>query len=263
MSSKVRESGKEDKNSETTGKCAGKSPSTSMASPPSKLSAIAKFLKSPRKQVKINEQSEKTKSKTSKSNKKGKMKNIKSPSKGSPVVGSKPTTRQGSTQKQATLEENKQTLHEEKRDSLEKKQGKGSSSDLAQDEARSIPCSPDMSKHQDVVSTPDRTIGSGKKSMVQTSLSTTKEFVELLSSPEHPPVHKKKGRKTRSKKKEKVDKKQTRITSIFPLRKSTRKTKSQQEKDEQERITKIILSKKFEGLEVRTTKGKERSVCNP
>lgn len=123
------------------------------------------------------------------------MKNIKSPIKSRPIVSSKTTTRQVS-KKHASSEGSEQTLHEQKQNPLGKKRGKCFSSDIVQEE-ESIPCGSGWSGDQNVLSVPDDGKGDGKESTVQTSLSTTREFFEVLSSPEHLPVQKKKGRKTR------------------------------------------------------------------
>lgn len=108
-----------------------------------------------------------------------------------------------------------------------------------------------------------------RRSMVQTNLSNTKEGgIEVISSPEQPQSkvqRKKSQRKSRStqsleKQTKGKEKKQTRISNLFPVRKSNRKSKSEQEKEELAKITKAILSKQQEGLEVRNIEGKGRGV---
>lgn len=111
--------------------------------------------------------------------------------------------------------------------------------------------------------------GSAKRSMIQTNLSNTKEgTLEVVSSPEQPQLksqRKKSDKKSRStplleKQSKEKQKKQTRITNIFPVRKSSRKSKTELEKDENAKITKAILSKQEEGLEVCDIEEKGRGV---
>ena len=247
--------------------------SPSISSPPSKLSN-KKFLKSPS----CDEKPKPTRSKTKKSSaRKGKekSKNMEDFVEESSHVNENKTKEDSSEImlcKNATPISGSTTLttqkHEQKRkDHKTTSSIHGEAVDLQSspcpERVESRPGSPASVNDRNMPSTSsqkEKVETSGRSTMVQTNLTVTKDGIEVLSSPEQKETQKKKGKKTSSKKKEKSEKTQTRITNIFPLRKSNRKTKSQQEKDEQARITKAIISKRFEGLEVRAIEGKGRGV---
>jgi hypothetical protein len=197
-----------------------KSPASSITSPPSKLSNITKYLKSPRRGEKAKQT--KTKSKTKKSTRKGKSKDIESyvedssnVSGNTSKVGSSKTTAgesdasvMGNTSMATTcgqeqdLEQAGQTL----------KQGASSSPcETGDRDDHSSPgpavkdsvirSSLDPAEDRDVSSTSGQARGedSGKRRMVQTNLSMSKDGIEVLSSPEQKTEKKKekKGRKAR------------------------------------------------------------------